>query len=639
MAPTWLAKAIEISLEVSLSQPSKEYPFANAQSTKTKSQGTTSFAQEFGLAEDSSNEMNLSDVPIDSFFEMPESADLAQPGAPNASNRNKHAVIITDDMLTQPIPEGQRDNTMTSIVGHYCANADLRRLGKDMILRICLEHNEKYCQPPLADQAIMDKVNYFFNIEAAKTEGYKAQKSDRPIFKASEQAKNVLKYLTNQGILLEYDPFTHVYYYCSPDQGPWNWTTNTLIINHWIRDVVKSPHYGDPSWDKRSYVDETRVAIEESFSNQYQKESKFDIGFHQNELSKYIIVDGSMLDWRTGELKDWDPKYKTTIAFSQFEYEPSAECPHFEQYLSEWLPDEKVRLVVQEYLGYCLIPDTSYRKALYLYGRGRNGKSVFLEMLQEFFAGLSSTLSYDDLFQRFGTADLQNKTVNIYDDTTISFTKDTGLAKNIIAGGKLRAERKGRDAFEFTNVARLIYSAQEMPRTADTTLAWYDRWFFVRFMRTFEASGSIKHEMQDNMRTEFSGIFNWMLRGLQRLNRQGKFTACEELRMTTLEYRGLNDNVVQFITNCTKEEDTIDVQKRISTSDWYKIYEIFAEKENIRKVARKTFITRMEDAGCIAVRGTVNSKQTTFYKNMVLNVDYETIKDSLLEINLARQLK
>jgi P4 family phage/plasmid primase-like protien len=625
--PEWLIKAIQID-PISVTTPT---------TTPFKIQEKISFADEFGPSNLSEE---TTDLTSEDFFGMPASTDLAQPNTIERKGKSGHKIIITDEILAQPIPEGQRDNTMTAIVGHYCANADLRRLGKPMIMQICLDHNHKFCQPPLEDQAIQDKVNYFFDLEAAKTEGFKAQKADRPIFKASEQAKNVLKYLQNQGIILEFDPFTHTHYYCTLDDGPWHWTTNTLLLNGWIRDVVKSPHFGDPSWDKRSYIEETRNALEESFVHMGQQNSKFDLGTHSAELSRYIVIAGGMLDWRTSEIKEWDPTYYTTIAFNRFDYDPEAECPYFEQYLSEWLPEETLRLVVQEYLGYCLIPDTSYRKALYLYGKGRNGKSVFLEMLQDFFGDLSSTLSYDGLFQRFGTAQLQNRIINIYDDTTISFAKDTGIAKNIIAGGKLNAERKGKDAFEFINVARLIYSAQEMPRTSDTTLAWYDRWFFVKFSRTFETSGTKKHEMQENMRQEFPGIFNWMVRGLQRLDSQGKFTYCDSLASTTLEYRGLNDNVVQFLQSFTSTMPTDIAETRISTADWYKIYEVFVDREGLHKVSRKVFKLRMNDAGYHTTIGKVgNINSTAYYPKLVLATNLEDVRDSMLEIRLATQLK
>lgn len=625
MAPQWLINSIRID------SPNETIAINTVSAPTFTLKEVASFEEEFGSS-DNNDEFTV-DLTAD-FFNVPSTDDLAQAKAPERAATHKKTV--TEDMLTQPIPEGQRDTTMTAIVGHYCANADLRRLGKQTILQICLDHNQKYCVPPLEDQAILDKVEYFYQIEQQKTEEYASKKSNKPVFTASTQAKNVLQYLQNQNIILEFDCVTKTYYYCQKDSGPWRSTQNTLLINRWIRDVVKSPHYGDTSWDKRSYIEETRTAMEESFASLNNSTSKFDIGSHSKELCKYIVINGQMLDWKTGELLDWDPNYRTTIAYETFVYDPYAKCPNFKQYLSEWLPDEGVRKTVQEFLGYCLLPDTTYRKALYLYGKGRNGKSIFLEMLQDFFQGMSSSLSYDGLFQRFGTAQLQNKIINIYDDTTISFAKDTGTAKNIIAGGKLTAERKGKDAFEFINVARLIYSAQEMPRTADTSLAWFDRWFFVKFPNTFPTSGKNKLMMQATMQDEYAGIFNWMIEGLTRLHQQGHFSHCAALDNSTLEYRGLNDNVVQFISSWTVTAPTTDPMDRHSASDWYKLYVLFIEKEGLRKVSRKVFRVRMEDLGFELIQGNVQkSQKTAYYKDLVLNNQNEDVINYALDIQLA----
>ena len=625
VAPKWLIDAIKQDDVPSL-------PNFNLPKVKTNA---FNFEDEFGVDSMDSefDEDNFDEDFEDGMsFDLPTNVDLLdKPGKVGKSKQ--HKIVVTDEMLTQPIPEGQRDNTMTAIVGHYCANRDLRLLGKDMILNICLNHNKTYCQPPLEDQAIIDKVNFFFDVEANKDEAYKGMKSQKPQFEATVMAQNVTKHLKNQGIILKYDQFSKMYYYTMDDEGPWQCTFDYTLINRWIREVITSPHYGDPSWDKRSYVEETRAALEEQSTSPFKKHSDFDLGANSEELSKYIVVNDGMLDWKTKELLPWNPDYHTTIAFD-IDYDPHAECPHFEQYLKEWLPDEKVRLVIQEFLGYCLIPNTNFRKALFLYGKGRNGKSIFIEFLQDIFEGLSSTLSYDALFQRFGPANLKDKLVNIYDDTNVSFAKDTGIAKNLIAGGTISAEFKGKNHFTFTNVARIIFSAQETPRTADTTLAWYDRWFFIKFPNTFRASNTMKEEMLGNMRNERSGIFNWMVEGLTRLMKQDGFTSSSQIDEYTLEYRGLNDNVVQFLNNYCIELPDDDQNNRISCNHLYQIYQLYTEKDNLRCVSKKIFKTRIEDAGFKSTKGKVHSANTQYFKGIALNMNSEEVNQYLLEIRL-----
>ena len=623
-APQWLINAIKQEPEA------PTFAFSAMKVSKKKD---FDFEDEFGAApaEDVDDEADEeADEEGSMSFDLP--SDVELPGA--KPGKTKHKVVVTDEMLTQPIPEGQRDNTMTAIVGHYCANRDLRRLGKDMILNICRQHNAQYCQPPLDDQAIVDKVNFFYETETSKDESFKSKRSEKPLFEASSMAKNVIKHLENQGILLQYDQFTKMYYYTMNDEGPWQCTYNSTLINRWIREVVISPHYGDPMWDKRSYIEETRAAMEEFFTSPFKQCSDFDLGSHSEELSKYIVVNGGMFDWKEQKLLPWDPSYHTTIAFD-VEYDALAICPHFEEYLAEWLPDETVRKVIQEYLGYCLIPNTNFRKALFLYGKGRNGKSIFVEYLQEFFGPLGATLSYDALFQRFGPANLKDKLVNIYDDTNVSFAKDTGIAKNLIAGGSISAEFKGKDHFTFTNIARIIFSAQETPRTSDNTLAWYDRWFFIKFPNTFRSSNVKKEEMMHFMRKEKAGIFNWMIEGLRRLMTQDGFSRSNQLNDYTLEYRGLNDNVVQFLSSFCRTAPAEDVNSRLSCGQMYRVYEMYTEKDNLRTVSKKVFKARVEDAGYKVAAGKVHDGSSTqFFSGLALNYDSDELNQYLLEIRV-----
>lgn len=548
--------------------------------------------------------------------------------------KSGHKIVVTDDMLTQVIPEGQRDVTMTAIVGHYCANRDLRRLGKDLIMQICIQHNEKYCDPPLEEEAIRQKVNYFFEMEQMKDSKFKSQKNEKPQFEASKMAAIVRNKLIEQNIILHFDQNSKLYYFTTPDKGPWIGTRNVTIINRWIRNIITNPAYGSQQWDKQSFIDETRRALEELYTEAFKVLDDFDLGAHADKLCKYIVVNNGMLDWQTGNIVPWSPEFTTTISFD-VDYDPTATCPRFEQYMSEWLPSETVRNVVQEFIGYCLIPNTKFRKALFLYGKGKNGKSMLLEFLQKFFGEHKSTLSYDGLFQRFGTANLKGKLVNIFDDTTVSFTKDTGIVKNLVAGGTISAEFKGRDHFTFTNVARFIFSAQETPKTSDHSDAWYDRWIFVKFPNKFRASNEKKTEIETAMEEELPGIFNWMVEGLKRLMENDGFTNSTELLISSQEYRQTNDSIALFIGNMCNTGRT-DTPTAVHTL--YKVYCTWSELEGLRSLSKRSFTDRVEDLGFKKKKGYVNGKSgQTYFEGLSINRDSEDFIENKLDYIMALQ--
>ncbi len=581
--------------------------------------------------------MNLDDefMPTDLNTEVPPDVVINNRTVKTQVGKSGHRIVVTDELLSSRIPEGSRDDTMTAIAGHYCANRDLRRFGKQFIMDVCLRHNRDFCDPPLDDQAIRDKVEYFFTAEGMKDAQFKAArgKGDKTIFEASRMAEEVLKYFKGKGLHIHFDQFSRLYYYTTTAAGPWHCTRNYAIIQKWIREVIASNEYGDASWDKRSYIEEVRMAFEELFTAPYKRVDDFDLGAHADDLCDYVVVSNGMVDWRNKLLVDWDPNYKTTIAFD-VEFDPDATCPHFEQYMKDWLPDEQVRTVMQEYLGYCLIPNTNFRKALFLYGKGKNGKSILLEFLQDFFGDHASSLSYDGLFTRFGPATLKDKLVNIFDDTTASFTKETGVVKNLIAGGTIQAEHKGAQIFQFTNTARLIFSSQETPRTADNSIAWYDRWFFVHFPNQFRPSNKIKMEMQRHLKEERAGIFNWMLEGLTRLIDQDDFSECAKLQQTSRDYRSQNDNVAQFVLNMCC--DTSKKKEPTSLIDLYKVYNIWVEGEQLRPVSKKVFSTRIADMGYIREKGFASGKSgQSYFRNLHLNKEAEEYKEYELEIRIA----
>lgn len=578
---------------------------------------------------DWNEEFNSSSLDPEFSLDLPANVEVK-----STQGKKQHKTVVTPEMLEQPIAEGQRDNTMTAIVGHYCALPDFRRLGKEFILDVCQKHNQNFCQPPLEDNVIVSKVNYFFAAEASKTAQFESKgRNGKRQFSPSELVFDVLNYIKNKRVQIQYEPKMKVYYYTNIDKGPWLCVDNTILINKWIRAAITDPEIGDPTWDSSRSIDETRRALEEHFTSSFESASAFDIGVHQYELSKYIVVNNGMYDWENNQLLDWNPEYKTTMAFD-INFEETADCPNFENYLSEWLPDEDTRMALQEYLGLCLIPDTNFRKALFLFGKGANGKSMLIEFLQRFFNTTHSALSYDDLSHKFKVAELKDKLVNICDDTTLTFAKETSKIKSIIAGGKINVEFKGGKPFDIINTARFIYSSQNTPRVNDITHAWYERWIFVKFPNKFKTSPAKKREMERNMQKEISGIFNWLVTGLKRLKSQDNFTYSEALEETTQAYREQNDNVLAFVREMFIKTDNPD--NRVGLGKLYDIYKVWLENDESRCVKKRNFSTRLEDSGYVKGKGYADGKPgATFFSGILFNKEAEDYLSDPIKYQIA----
>src|SRR5262249_32707505 len=59
-------------------------------------------------------------------------------------------------------------------------------------------------------------------------------------------------------------------------------------------------------------------------------------------------------------------------------YDPAAACPRWNAFLEQVLPDPEVRAFIQRSVGYALTDLIDEQCLFFLYGKGRNGKTTFI---------------------------------------------------------------------------------------------------------------------------------------------------------------------------------------------------------------------------------------------------------------------
>lgn len=557
------------------------------------------------------------------------------------------------DILYQVVTEGSRDNTMTAVIGHFLSKPEYRQMPKEMFINLMLDYNRRYCDPPLEDEAVITKVNHFLEIEAQKTAQYKEMKSEKK-FQATEAANMVLNLIkTHEQLMIDYELRTNTFYTCNPQKGPWKARHGSYLqaIRALVRKYLRLPQYGDPSWDKEHNINETIAAIKDLLlSKSAYEDISFDLHANQESLRKYIVVDGQLLDWLTGELLPWDPTYRATINFD-IGYDPDADCPHWRQYMEQWIPDEGARQLLQEFFGYCLIPDTKLESFLILTGSGSNGKSMMLNFIKKIFGDACSSLSTSKMVERFGKAALYGKLINICteDEGEGGYLKHTDEIKAIVSGEEIVAEFKGKDPFKFRSTARLVFATNNIPRTRDRSFGWYRRQIIINFPNRFKKDMNIAREMEYWMEKEKAGIFNWLLEGLRRVMLRGNLEIPESVMQSQEEFKAINDPLEGFIKECTRPITEEDIKKfslrgsakriGISTTLLYKVYEFwckdnFGEKAKQLQMVQRNFTERLhKEKGIPKDRGyciiTQNNKQQCFF-GIILDIKDPDMEERLI---------
>jgi putative DNA primase/helicase len=284
-----------------------------------------------------------------------------------------------------------------------------------------------------------------------------------------------------------------------------------------------------------------------------------------------------------------------------FAYNPDATCPIFQRYLDVSLPDKVAQNVLAEYIGYVFAPNLKLEKALILYGSGANGKSVFFDIISALLGTQNvSSYSIDTLCEQNGyyRAMIANKLINYSSEIGKRFEVDK--FKQLCSGEPVEARLPYGEPFQIRNYARLVFNANQLPKDTEQTNAYFRRFLIIPFSVTIppeQQDIELSKKIIDN---ELSGVFNWVLCGLDRIIKQKGFSKCDAAERELEQYRRESDSVEMFV-----EEN--EYQKSVNNSkqlkDLYSEYRNYCFDVGNRTCSLKTFSQRLKDKGFEVVKG------------------------------------
>lgn len=295
------------------------------------------------------------------------------------------------------------------------------------------------------------------------------------------------------------------------------------------------------------------------------------------------------------KLTDHTHEYLSTVQL-QVNYDSQADCPLFKQFLSDAMGGDmdQVRLI-QEMLGYCLIPVTSGQKCFLLVGAAGAGKSVLLRVLNEVILGQGnvSNISWQALNEKFKLAELFGKLANIFADLPTKNIDDNGIFKALVGEDYITVEKKHKDPFSFKSTARLLFSCNTIPRNyGDKSEGFYRRLIIIRF------NHSVPQEAQDpdllnKFRAEADGIFMFALEGLRRLIRNNyKFSEAQTNIDELQQYREDSDSVLSFVRdNCEQDQNYAS-----GSTELFVAYLAYCRQSGLHHCKHKTFVQRLTSA-------------------------------------------
>ena len=290
-------------------------------------------------------------------------------------------------------------------------------------------------------------------------------------------------------------------------------------------------------------------------------------------------------------LTEHSPQYLSTVQLN-VSYVPDAKCPMFLKFLHDALSDAQVYLV-QEILGYFLIPVNRAQKSFVIVGEAGAGKSLLLLVLNDILLGREnvSNVSWQSLNERFKTAELFGKLANIFADLPTKNIDDNGIFKALVGEDYLTVERKNKNPFSFQPYARLLFSCNKIPKNyGDKSEGFYRRLIIIRFSHAVPESKR-DPDLLEKFRTEADGIFLFALEGLKRLmNNHYKFSVTAENLDELQKYREESNSVLSFVKDCCELDSTGEVGR----SELYTRYKAYCEDAGLTPYAQRTFNAELE---------------------------------------------
>ncbi len=307
----------------------------------------------------------------------------------------------------------------------------------------------------------------------------------------------------------------------------------------------------------------------------------------------YIInLRNGLYDLSTESFSSHDPTLLSTVQLNT-SYNPDAQCPVMMSFLRSALGDEEIPLI-QEILGYFLIPVNKAQKAFIFAGAPNSGKSTLLSVVQTILLGPQnvSNIPLQQLSDRFKTSELFGKLANIFADLDNTPITDTGIFKAVTGEDYITVEKKNKAPFSFKPYARLLFSCNSLPRNiGDRSGGFYRRLIIIRFKHTVPESERDVY-LHEKLYDERDGILMWAIEGLKRLIAHNyKFTDTASVREELQRYELINNSILSFVADeCTLADGASCLRNGL-----YNAYKTYCENGGLKPVPQRTFVSEMEN--------------------------------------------
>jgi len=301
-----------------------------------------------------------------------------------------------------------------------------------------------------------------------------------------------------------------------------------------------------------------------------------------------------------------------------FDYDANAEPP--EQWLKFheqlWGDDVESVFLLQEWMGYCLVADTSQQKMLMLVGPRRSGKGTIGRILHRLVgAGNVVGPTMSGLAGNFGLQPLIGKSLAIVSDARFTGENIGVVVERLlcISGeDRLTVDRKFLGSVTMKLPTRFTFLTNELPRLKDASGALAGRFLILRLTHSFYGKEDVT--LTAKLMAELPGILLWAIEGLKRLRPRGHFVQPESVLDAVRELEDLSSPVLAFV----RDRCVVAPGRRIWVDNLYAAWNAWCEQDGRSSVTNKQTFGRDLAAAVPGITRRRGSGDVPFYEGIDL---------------------
>jgi P4 family phage/plasmid primase-like protien len=285
---------------------------------------------------------------------------------------------------------------------------------------------------------------------------------------------------------------------------------------------------------------------------------KSGIPLNQSDLDKNPMLLGlnnGVLDLNSGLLRDDAAKESFITKRACVDYDQNATCPDWLDFLEQTTGgDQDYVDYIQRAVGYSLTGKTNEQVLFFLYGIGANGKSTFVNIIQQLLGDYAQQ-SPSSTFMAKKTGSINNDIARLRGSRMVATTEteegsrfDESQLKLLTGGDRVAARFLHQEHFEFQPAFKLWISGNHKPYIKGNDEGIWRRIKLLPFEHSVPKDKQDK-DLPMKLAAELSGILNWAIEGCLEWQSNG-LGSCAIVDQATSSYRSDMDVIQSWTSDC-----------------------------------------------------------------------------------------